>query len=531
MKPTLRSIFLPLSAALLVAGSARAPQNVTVLAGDPVDRLTNSTVLGEWATPGNLDGWTGANVSNLASAGGLLTGDDLSASADAAVSRTAIAGGPDLDLGFNDYLQIRIKVPASYTNAIQIEYGTTVNTGFAATRKFVIPAASIPKDGAFHAYRLAMGLEVWWRDTLRDLRITPLLSATGHFEIDYVEVGDVAGTEPALSLDTNFDTGISVANTTRLIGKHVCVWWVTTNASFTMTHARRAVRMCEESFQVYCNKLGYSRPFREFGTTNTPEYKINYITWYGGYWAGGYNNRGHMNVDASGLGDEGWGNPVPHEFGHIVQMGQLGNLAGGHWESHANYLRAGRNLHFYAAIPGALPGLDNLTGNSNYHPDHKRHIYADQRYYLSLDDYGTQFGLPANYAAVAWRDGASGLTLIEKLAPSLPAGVSVKDVACECMKRWPMLDFVEKVKIRAQHWSTTTDKAYHFWKQGRPVDSFAGQARLVACAPGARPGLLGLPDARSHGLRRCHHHGRDPRVGYARHGRGLALVFRRHFCR
>ena len=41
----------------------------------------------------------------------------------------------------------------------------------------------------------------------------------------------------------------------------------------------------------------------------------------------------------------------------------------------------------------------------NYRPDHNRHIYADQRYYLALDDYGTQFGLPANYAGVAWRDG------------------------------------------------------------------------------------------------------------------------------
>ena len=62
----------------------------------------------------------------------------------------------------------------------------------------------------------------------------------------------------------------------------------------------------------------------------------------------------------------------------------------------------GRNLHFYAAIPSGIPAIDNLTGNSNYRPDHNRHIYADQRYYLSLDDYGTQFGLPANFAAAVW---------------------------------------------------------------------------------------------------------------------------------
>ena len=464
--PLLRFTLTAAALALLTGGSALAQQNVKVLAVDPTDRLSGATVLGEWATAGNLDAWAGTNVTGLAATGGSLTGSDASATTDASVSRTAMSGGPDLDLGFNDYLQVRLQVPAAYAGDVQIEYGTTVKTGFATTRLFVIPTASIPKDGAFHTYRLDMGLEVWWRDTLRDLRITPLLGSTGAFAIDYLEVGDLAGSEPALNLSTNFLAPLTADNTTRLIGKHVCVWWDTASTTFTMTHARRAVRMCEESYQVYCNKLGYNEPFREFNSTTTPRYKINFITWYGGYWAGGYNNRGHMNIDASGLADEGWGNPAPHEFGHVVQMAQPGNLAGGHWESHANYLRAGRNLHFYAAIPNALPGIDNLAERSNYRPDHNRHIYADQRYYLGLDDYGTQFGLPTNFAAAAWLTPPSGKTLVEKLASALPAGTSVKDVACEALKHWPMLDFVEKTKLRAQHWSTTTDRNKHFWLQG-----------------------------------------------------------------
>ncbi|MGB8166993.1 MAG: LamG-like jellyroll fold domain-containing protein [Chthoniobacteraceae bacterium] len=455
-----------LIALLFLSSLAMGQQNVTVVAVDPVDRLSGAAVLGEWVTDGNAEGWAGTNVTGLAALGGSLVGDDNSASADATVSRTAIAGGPDLDLGFNDYLQLRLKLPASYTGDVKFEYGTTTNTGFAATRQFVLPAASIIKDGAFHTYRLDMGLEVFWRDTLRDLRITPLLATTGHFEIDYVEVGDAAGTAPALNLDTNFLAGLNASNTTRMEGKHVCVWWDTASTTFTATHARRALRMCEESYQVYCKKLGHNEPFREFDSATTPLYKVNFITWYGGYWAGGYANRSHMNVDASGLADEGWGNPVPHEFGHVIQMAQPGRLAGGHWESHANYLRAQRNLHFYAAIPNAIPAIDNLTGNSNYRPDHNRHIYADQRYYLALDDYGTQFGLPVNYAATMWRDGARDKTLVEKLAAALPVGTSVKDVACECCKRWPMLDFVEKTRLRAQHWGTTANRAAHFWKQG-----------------------------------------------------------------
>lgn len=468
MKPVLfRRLALAAASFLLpFTPGLHAQQNVTVVAVDPADRLAGATLLGEWSTAGNLESWSGTNVTGLAAGGGNLTGSDSSGTVDASVSRTAISGGPDLDLGFNDYLQIRIQLPAAYAGDVRIEFGTTVKTGFAADRLFVIPAASIPKDGAFHTYRLALGLEIWWRDLLRDLRITPLLSATGSFAIDYIEVGDVAGTEPALNLDTNFLAPLNASNTNRLVGKHVCVWWDPADTSFTTTHARRAIRMCEESYQVFCVKLGYNEPFRTFDSTTTTPYKINFITWYDGFWAGGWASRGHMNVGRGGLGDEGWGNPVPHEFGHVVQMGQFGRLAGGHWESHANYLRAGRNLHFYAAIPSAIPAIDNLTGNSNYRPDHNRHIYADQRYYLGLDDYGTSFGLPANFAAAAWRDGARDKTLIEKLAAALPSGVSVKDVACETLKHWPMLDFVEKTKLRAQHWNTTANRNKHFWLQG-----------------------------------------------------------------
>ena len=483
----LRMKLVPLLAvfAALTVGQGLAQQNVTVAAVDPPDRLTG-TVLGEWGTDGSFEGWTGANTTGLAATGGVLVATDSSTTADAAVSLTALAGGPDLDLGFHDFLQFRLKLPATYPGDVRIEFGTSTRNGFAATRQFVLPAASILRDGAFHTYRLEMGLEVFWRDALRDVRITPLLASTGSFEIDYVEVGDVAGTAPALNTNTNFLAPLTAANTSRLESKHGCVWWNPADAGFTTAHARRALRMCEESYQVFCRKLGYNEPFREFDSTTTPRLKVNFVTWYGGFWAGGHANRGHLNVGSGGLADEGWGNPVPHEFGHVIQMAQPGRMVGGHWESHANYLRAQRNLHFYGAIPGALPAIDNLNGNSNYRPDHQRHIYADQRYYLALDDFGTQFGLPANFAATAWRDGARDRTLIEKLAAVLPGGQSVKDVACECCKRWPMLDFVEKTRLRQQHWGTTAARLEHFWKQG---------AQLVPLQD--RPGWWRVPPERA----------------------------------
>ena len=214
----MHGLFVPVMLALffLAGPVAFARQDVTVVLVDGVDRLVGGMRLGEWNTGGDLESWIGSNASRLGVAGGLLVGDDSSTSVDASISVTLPANGPDLDLGFNDYLQIRIKLPADYTGDVKFEFGTSTNTGFSTKRHFVIPSAQIPKDGAFHTYRLDLGLEVFWRDELRDLRITPIVADTGHFEIDYVEVGDVDGTAPALNLDTNFLPPLSAATTVRM---------------------------------------------------------------------------------------------------------------------------------------------------------------------------------------------------------------------------------------------------------------------------------------------------------------------------
>jgi carbonic anhydrase/acetyltransferase-like protein (isoleucine patch superfamily) len=486
---------------LVFAPLVRANPNVTVVAIDPPDRLTG-TVLGDWNVAGNLEGWTTSNVNALAVASGALKGS--AAGAAPLLHRNGLVNGPDLDLGFNDYLQIRLKLPAGSTGEVRFFYGTSTRPGFNHSRRFSIPSSSLIRDGAFHTYRLDLGLEVFWRDTLRDLRVGPMAAASGEFEVDYIEVGDVVGSAPTVNLNLNFKEGLHTGNTERLVGKHAVVWWDPANPALTLVQARRAVRMMEESFQVFCKKLGYNEPFRVQDSTTTPRYKVNAITWHGGFWMGGDDEkRGYLNVDESGLGDEGPGNPVPHEFAHVIQMHQPGRMVGGHWESHANYLQSARNFHFAAVIPNFATGISNLNGNSNYRPDHKRHIYADQRYYLALDDYGPALGLGSDVTARAWRFGERDRTLIEKLQAVVPPGSSVKDVAAGALKYWPMLDFVEKEKLRQQYWGTPDSRARFFWSQGsqllplpdrpgwwrvpleRAPDLWAYQMHELAASPGA----------------------------------------------
>ena len=102
-----------------------------------------------------------------------------------------LASGLDLDLGHNEFPRDSHSGPAAYAGNIQVFYGTTsyaVNTasggtttadttGSGSTRVITIPASVIPKDGAFHTYRVDLGLEPLWRATLRDLRMDPVYGA------------------------------------------------------------------------------------------------------------------------------------------------------------------------------------------------------------------------------------------------------------------------------------------------------------------------------------------------------------------
>ena len=85
---------------------------------DPTTVLTNYWSGGEWNVDGDLEGWSTAQITNAVVAGGTLTGS--ASGTDSQLSRLAFAGGADLDLGFNDYLDIRLQLPADYLGDVQI---------------------------------------------------------------------------------------------------------------------------------------------------------------------------------------------------------------------------------------------------------------------------------------------------------------------------------------------------------------------------------------------------------------------------
>ena len=63
--------------------------------------------------------------------------------------------GPDLDLAFKDYLDVRLQVPSGFSGGIQVFFGATNNyyftanatTGFDTNRAVII--TNVPSDGAF----------------------------------------------------------------------------------------------------------------------------------------------------------------------------------------------------------------------------------------------------------------------------------------------------------------------------------------------------------------------------------------------
>ncbi|HWC58714.1 MAG TPA: hypothetical protein VHC44_03400, partial [Verrucomicrobiae bacterium] len=89
---------------------------------DPVVALTNYTSLGEWNTDGNFDNWSTAQVSGATVSAGLLSG--AASSSDPQITLIHLgASGPDLDLAFNDYLDVRLQLPAGSGGTMQVYFG------------------------------------------------------------------------------------------------------------------------------------------------------------------------------------------------------------------------------------------------------------------------------------------------------------------------------------------------------------------------------------------------------------------------
>lgn len=463
----------------------------SVTAGDP------AVILGQWNTPGNMDGWNDSGLSNVSVSGGILSG---TGSIDSPyIQFSDIANPPDLDFAYFDYIQFRLKLPVDFNDDIILFYGTSTHPGISVSSdlNLVIRASEIPKDGNWHTYRLDLGLVVWWRDFLTDIRIYPLgNSGVGQtFEIDYMEVGDLPGDVLLINTDINFNAGAgeTFADCSYIESKHAVCWYSPESyarfADFDpQIHGRRALRMIEESYQVYRKKLHYDEPFESFDLWRRDgnRYKINHVTWYDGFWCGGWAGFMHIGINGWGLLDEGWGNPMPHEFGHYLDGHQEGFLAGGHWESHANFLRNSRNLH-YKDVQGNLSGMmnDAMLIYSNYRQDHGLLIYSDFRIHHALADFGHELGLP-DIVADMWIVPPKEQTVYEKLEAALSPTDDIGDVAANGLRHWPFLDFNKGDEFKAIYWRNNTLKSMYQYQMG---------SHLIPCQD--KPGWYRVPFERA----------------------------------
>ena len=375
---------------LFAAGSFANAQLV-----DPSTALTNYTGLGEWNTDGNFEGWTTSGVTGATVTGGTLSGTGSAATAQ--ISKLNILSGPDLDLGFNDVLDLAIQVPATFAGDIRVYYGLTYAAGISVSRMLVITNANIPKDGVTHVYRLIMGLEVYWRGNLTDLRVD-LTGASGvAFTVDYLRVGDLTGEvyQPRFTSECPAAGGTTPSGAATGPGqaaysmesKHFRFLWndaVTASSFWTAMMPHGTLRNAEECWQVMVKKLGYREPCQATERQSGTKYKLNITTWHSGYWEGGDTYSGttlaRLNITPDGLRVDPPTLVLPHEFTHCIQLhNTTGYVPGSWWEGHANYGRERYLQHF-----GVLQPSNQRSGIDPTYLRCAHQLIAEGRdYYLS----------------------------------------------------------------------------------------------------------------------------------------------------
>lgn len=334
---------------------------------DPITPLTGTHAV-EW-NGSNAESWTATGVATLTESGGFLSG--TTSNTDAQITRTIPNNNrPDLDLGFNDFFEIRMQVPANYADNIDIYYGTTATTGFSGARMLSIPNARIPKDGAFHTYRIDVGPEPLWRASLQDLRIDPGNASGVPFAIDYLRVGDEPNPTvyqprfttkcPAAGAATPADAYLGPGQAvSSMESKHFRFIWnnnVTTQPAWNSSMAKGTLRNLEEAWQVFVKVLGYREPCFNVGTTSGTAYKLNVTSYYDGFWAGlddhGGTSLAQLNIGSVGLQVDPPTWVVPHELMHCLQFHNTsGNVNGEWYETHANYARERWLQHYQVLYP------------------------------------------------------------------------------------------------------------------------------------------------------------------------------------
>jgi hypothetical protein len=432
-----------------------APTDGITVTTDPTGALTNYTGLGEWTNDGDFENWATTNIGAASVSGGLLAG--TAGDNNPQIALTGLGtNGPDLDLAFNDYLDVRLQVPAGFAGGIQIYFGATNNyfytanatTGFNANRSVTITNA--PTDGAFHVYRVFFGPHPYWRGNLSDVRIDPLgnSAAVGEaFALDYVRVGDLAGdvyTPVYGSLipapGVNNENGFPIHE---MDSKHFRFCWdapSTSNSYWNAGMPHGTLRNFEEVWKSHVWRMGWPEPDHPVGanhlTYTGPKHKVSITTYYSGYFTGA-DDKGTawVNITPDGLVVDPPTWVPPHEFTHACQESANDNGAqvvdGQFWENNANYGREQWLYHYPWETNQS--GLDpNYPDTSHFWLGHGRNYYLCWPFWVYLDENPDHLpGLGSSYGSFfsvqLWEQANPGEYLWDTLARLAPA-TSVQDI-------------------------------------------------------------------------------------------------------
>jgi len=283
-----------------------------------------------------------------------ITVDDTT-SLRGAANPTAEPGtdGPDLDLGYNNYLELVIAVRSAMHRDVKVIYVCTRAPGTTAPQIVTIPAAKVIGDGAPHTYRIDMSLEVWWRGRVQSIAVEPPA------KLLYAKVGDGEPQQFGLTFELPDWRGQKSAQS-----KHFRIYWGKgLSELFTAEQAHGTLRNFEECWQYYVKALKLKPPYSLPGESPNRLYKVNITTHEGGYMTGG----GVVNIDPTGLRVDPPSWIIPHELMHAFQEAQRGGMTGMWWESHANYGRE-RYLKYFYPQQSDNPDAVNTTPVSSIDP-------------------------------------------------------------------------------------------------------------------------------------------------------------------
>ncbi len=323
-----------------------------------------------------------------------------------------IAGGPDLDLAFNDYVDIGLRLDKSSKNPVVLRYGTDRTPGSSQERLILIPDKDLKRDNKWHIYRLDLALERWWRGSLTDLQVD-CQGAT----INMVKVGDEPGPDYVPE-----DANLPVTKY-ELHSKHFRFVWNAEKEKQGMNPkwAHGVLRNAEECWALYMKGFGMNEPCGK--DKQGRKYLINFTCTESGYWAGG----DRLNIDISGLTVDPPSWVIPHEFRHRCQFFSNTGEGGGPenmYESDPNYTRECW-LWFYGPYydPKGPKTSIEYTTLLNYCIPHSRTYYIDWPFMVYL--YENPENLPGIGGQFWWKVWAGGKKgeyfwdTIQRLAPKI----------------------------------------------------------------------------------------------------------------